>query len=184
MKQQSFVLLLSYFLVSQAEAAFSMKAGLWEHKFDIKSKDGQAEKALGQMQKHLAEMPPEQRKKIEDMMASKGIQMGSNASTVKICLSKEQAQDFKIPQSQNDDCKQEVIHKSDKSIKMKFVCLDKNSKPQTTGEAEITLKDSTHYVGAGVINTTRMDKKETMTINQSGKWLSADCGDIKPIVYK
>jgi hypothetical protein len=49
-------------------AAQNMKPGLWEMSTQMKG-DGQMGAAMAEAQKELANMPPEQRKMMQDMMA-------------------------------------------------------------------------------------------------------------------
>ena len=58
----------------------------------MKTQGGQMENAMAQMQQQLANMPPEQRKMVEQMMAKQGLGMGNKANSVKVCISKEQAE--------------------------------------------------------------------------------------------
>ena len=41
------------------------------------------------------------------------------------------------------------------------------------------IRDS--YSSKSVMNTTVEGKPERMTMDQTGKWLSADCGALKPV---
>lgn len=162
-------------------AASGMKAGLWEHSFTMKSKSGQLEKNMAEMKKQMEKMPAEQRKFMEELMAKQGLGLTSGMNSVKVCISKEQADNLEIPQKQSDNCTQEITSRTDKSVKMKFDC--KGSNP-SSGEGEFTLTSPTAYSGKAVINTTTMGKPDRMDMDQKGKWLSADCGSIKPIPTK
>jgi hypothetical protein len=50
-------------------SAQSMKPGLWEHSFTMKSQSGKMEQGMAEMQQQIAAMPPEKRKQMEQMMA-------------------------------------------------------------------------------------------------------------------
>lgn len=165
--------------MSSANAA--MKPGLWEHSFTMKSESGKVEKALADMQKQMASMPAEQRKMMEEMMAKQGLGIGGKTNAVKVCVSKEQAEKLEFPQHQNDNCKQEVIKRTANSVKMKFNCTGKSV---TSGEVDFNLIDSGNYTGKAIITTNHSGKNEQMIMDQKGKWLSADCGNIKPAVHK
>jgi len=83
----------TFLLIStQASAQVRMRPGLWEHSFTVKSQSGQMEKAMADMQQQMASMPPEQRKMMEDMMAKQGMSMGAQGRSVKMCITKEQAE--------------------------------------------------------------------------------------------
>lgn len=152
-----------------------MRHGLWEHSFTMKSQSGEMEKTMSEMQQQLAGMPPEQRKMMEQMMASQGMSLGPNNQTVRICISKEKAAQGLVPQ-QDGNCSQEVIERRGNTVKMKFTCA---GNPPSSGEGEITFSSPTAYTGKSIINTTVQGKPERMTVEQRGKWISYDCGNIR-----
>ena len=173
-----FVFLATSSLISSVSAMESMKPGLWEHSFTIKSQSGQVEKGLADMKKSMAKMPPEQRKMMEEMMAKQGMGVSDKGTSVKVCISKEQAEKLDIPQSQDSNCKQEILSRTSKNIKIKFTCT---GNPSSTGEGEFTLINPGAYVGKAVVNTDSNGKKDRLDMDQKGKWLAADCGAIQPI---
>ena len=162
-------------------SAEKMKPGLWEHSFTMKSKTGDVEKGLEQMKKAMAKMTPEQRKMMEDMMAKQGMGMSDKGTSVKVCISKEQAENLEIPQNQEDNCEQEILKRTPNSIKIKFTCTGESN---STGEGEFTLVNSTSYVGKAIVDIESKGNKDRLNMDQKGKWLSADCGSIKPIKNK
>lgn len=157
--------------------AQSVKPGLWEHSWSMKSSSGQMEKAMAQMKAELAKMPADQRKMMEQMMAKQGVGMSGDVSKVKLCLSPEQARNLDLPAG-DGKCQQTVTQRSSGSIKSTFVCA---GPPPSRGEGEMTLKGDTAYTGKSVIDTTIDGKPERMNMEVTGQWLSADCGAIKPI---
>ncbi len=159
-------------------AVSNMKPGLWEHSFVIKSDSGKVEKALADMKKKLADMPPEQRKMMEEIMASKGLGISGKGNNVKVCISKTQAENLDIPQNQGQNCKTEVIDRTDTHVKMKFTCTGGS---ETSGTGEFTLTSPTSYTGNALVNTKVKGAQERMDIDQKGKWLSANCGNIKEV---
>jgi hypothetical protein len=78
----------------------------------------------------------------------------------------------------NDQCKQEVIKRSASTMQFKFTCA---GQPPTSGEGEVTFSSPTAYTSKSIVNTSVEGKPERMTMDQSGKWLAADCGAVKPI---
>ncbi len=158
-------------------SAQSIKPGLWEHSFTMKSQSGQMEKGMADMHKQLAEMPPAQRQQIEKMMAQQGVGMGAQTNTTKVCISPEDAARLDLPQP-GGHCKQEITQRSGSTMKFKFSCAGQHP---TSGEGEITFTSPTAYSSKSVVNSTVQGKPERMTMDQTGKWLSADCGTIKPV---
>ena len=164
-------------LLSSTAAAQNLKPGLWEVTQNMQGGGGAGEAASAQarMQKEMAAMPPEQRKKIEEMMAKQGMKSGAGGMSTRVCMTKEMAERNEVP-AQKGDCKTTKQTKSGNTMKFAYACAN----PPSTGEGEYTYMGSEAYKSKMVINTTRAGKPETMTMEGSGKWLGADCGSIKP----
>jgi hypothetical protein len=156
-------------------SAQTLKAGLWEHTVAMKSQSGEMEKALAEMQKQLAAMPPAERKQMEQMMGAQSV--GPKANTVKVCVTREDSERMFMPQ-QGGQCTQQAVQRSAGTVKVKFSC---SGNPPTSGESEMTLLGDTAYTGKTLVNTTAHGKPEQLTMDQSGKWLGADCGTVKPL---
>ena len=163
-------------LVCFGAHAQSQAPGLWEHTVNMKSQDGQMERAMAEMQKQMAAMPPEQRKQVEAAMASRGVKMGENGTTAKVCISKEQAARAAEPHM-NGNCTNSDVQRSGKTVKFKFECTAPRA---SSGEGEWTFVSDKSYTGKVTTTSTIAGKPQQMTIDMGGKWLSADCGDVKP----
>jgi hypothetical protein len=162
--------------------AQSMKPGLWEITHKMGSSSGEMEKAMADMQKQMAEMTPEQRKMMQDMMAKQGGGMSpgmgaGGASSMKVCISKEMAERNEVGSSQQGDCKQTNSARSGNTMKFAFTC----SNPQSSGEGQVTFVSPEAYTMKMTSNTMMRGKAEKMTMDASGKFLSSDCGNIKPM---
>jgi hypothetical protein len=151
--------------------------GLWEHTMNMRSQGGEMDKAMAEMQKEMAAMPPEQRKQMEQMMSGRGVSIGPKGTTVKVCISKEQAARPAEPKLA-DGCTQQVDRRSGNTVRFKFDC----TKPEpSSGEGEMTFQSDKAYTGKSTLTTQAKGKAgQQMSMEMSGKWLSADCGDIKP----
>jgi len=79
-------------LSSFAAAAQGMAPGLWEHSVKFKSQSGEMEKSKAEMQAEMASLPPDQRKMVEQMMAKKGMSFDAEGTTLRVCVTKEQAE--------------------------------------------------------------------------------------------
>lgn len=176
-----------------------MKPGLWEHKFKMDARgQGSAQKAqaeqmanaMAEMKKQMANMPPEQRKMMEDMMAqqgitvsdkgvempSQGVQITKDGTTVKACLTQEEIDRGELPKS-DDNCEEKITQTAPNILKVTYIC---NGDQPSRGEGTIVFQNNKAYTG-DVSYTTSIDgKTETFNATQSGKWLSSNCGDIKP----
>lgn len=150
--------------------------GLWEHSFKMKSQDGELEKGMAEMQKQMAAMPPDQRKQIEQMMASRGLSMGAQGTSVKVCVTKEDVARKAEPQFR-EGCTQQVVQRSANFMKVKFQC----TRPQPmSGEGEMNFISDKAYTGKSTLTSQADGQARQMTMETAGKWLAADCGDVKP----
>jgi hypothetical protein len=165
----------SFFATAQ-----TMKPGLWEVNNKMTSQSGEMEKGMAEAQKQLASMPPEQRKMMEDMMAKQGVGMGAGGGpgmSAKVCLTKEMVDRNEVA-AQQGDCQQTNSSRAGNTMKFSFVC----TKPPSSGEGQVTFVSPEAYTMKMTINSTVKGKPETMKMDASGKFLSSECGNIKPIV--
>ena len=177
---RKFVIAAAALAAGSAFAQAQMKPGLWEITQKMQSGSGQMEQQMAQMQQQMANMPPEQRKMVEQMMAQRGMKMGTaggNGMTMKICMTQEMVEHNQIPSEQRGDCKTTMQPRVGNTVKMSFTC----NNPPSTGEGQYTVTSSDTYAMKMVVNTSVQGKPETVTMDGTGKWLGADCGDIKPI---
>ena len=161
-----------------ASAQQSMKPGLWE----ISNKMGgspEMDQAMAKMQAQMASMPPEQRKMMQDMMAKQGVSMGAGGAggmTAKVCMTREMVERKEFPQ-QHGDCKQTTSPMTGNTMKFSYVC----TQPPSSGEGQVTFVSSEAYTMHMDITSSARGKPEKMTMDANGKFLSSDCGAIKPI---
>src|SRR3569832_762981 len=160
-------------------SAQSLKPGLWEstHKTQFAG-DSQMAQQMAQAQQAMANMPPEQRKMMEDMMKSRGVSMNMGAGgamTVKYCMTKEMAERKEVP-AQRGDCKTTQQPMGGGKFKMSFTCTN----PPSSGEGEVTFASPEAYSMRMSVNTTVQGKPEKMNMEGSGRWLAADCGNDQP----
>lgn len=171
------IAVLALFIAPQGWSAdLKLRPGLWEHTFTMKTQSGEMEQAMSQMQKELASMPPEQRKMVEQMMAAQGVGIGPKGNTIKVCITKEDAERDYVPQK-DGDCRQQVVKRTGNTMKFKFDC---SGDPPSSGESEVTFLNPKAYTGKTTVNTKVDGKPERMDMTQAGKWLSDDCGNVKP----
>jgi hypothetical protein len=186
--------------VVEADAIkLDMKPGLWENSFKMtgdSAKEMQAvqgeqmKQAMEQMKQQLANMPPEQRKQMEAMMAQSGmklndegvsfkndkVKVSSEGSVVKECITKEQIAKGELPE-ENEDCKTTLTQISKNHFKSKHVCTGDSA---SVGESDVVFHSPTHYTGKGKSTQTINGLPHTVEVAMEGKWLSKDCGDILP----
>ena len=177
LKNLSVCLMLAF--VGGHAAAQNMKPGLWEMSTQMKG-NGQMGEAMAEAQRELANMPPEQRKMMQDMMAKQGVNIAAGpGGTIlsKMCLTREMVELNQMPVHEKGNCTNTVSNQSAAGMNMKFVCTD----PAATGEGRVNFKGDSAYDMKMTMNTTHQGKAMTTTMDASGKWLGADCGAIKPL---
>ncbi|GGY73447.1 hypothetical protein GCM10011613_18220 [Cellvibrio zantedeschiae] len=179
-----------------------MKPGLWEHTFKLNEgsigaitgvQQEQVSQAMDEMKKQMANMSPEQRKMMEDMMAKQGIKISDkgidmtsqnlhiskDGTIIKVCVTQAQIDSGELPQAEN--CEQKVTQVSANVFKSTFAC--KGEHP-VNGEGQIVFQSNKAYTGTTKVTTEVNKKVQTIEGTQSGKWLSSDCGDVKPLPPK
>mgnify|MGYP006144956407 CR=1 FL=1 len=173
------VLSATLLLGSGAALAQTTRPGLW----DIQHKmggDPEIDRAMAEMQKQLAAMPPAQRKQMEAMMGQQGVSMAPGSKggmALKICITPEMAARQEMPSQTEGDCTTTIHSRSASTLKMSYVCKN----PPSSGEGTYTFSSDTAYTMKMVMKTTRQGKPASMTMEGQGKWLSADCGTVKPM---
>jgi hypothetical protein len=179
MKSTSLLLAAAALAFAAGACAQSTKPGLWEIANKMQSSSGEMEKAMANMEKQMAGMSPEQRKQMQDMMAKQGMSMAPGAGggmSMKVCITREMAERNELPQQQQGDCKTTQSPRSGNTMKFSYVC----TQPPSSGEGVMTFTGDTAYTMKMNTTTTVKGKAEKMSMDASGKWLSADCGNIKP----
>lgn len=176
-----------------------MKPGLWEHRIKLIGGDSaaaqtqQMQSAMDEIKKQMENMPPEQRKMMEDMMAQQGmkfsdqgvsmqnnkVQISKDGTVVKQCITQAQIDKGYMPESA-DNCSPTITKLSNTKYKMAYACKDQNN---TKGEGEIEFTSSTAYKGKAHFVNQESGTAQRYDTEQSGAWLSSDCGDIKPEAY-
>jgi hypothetical protein len=156
-------------------SAQTMKPGLWE--IHNKMKGGGTDDAMAELQKSMAQMSPQQRKQMEAAMAAQGVKMapGAGAMAMQMCFTREMVERNDVPMQ--DGCKVTQNQRGGKTQKFAFSC----SNPPSSGEGQVTYESPEAYTSRMTVKTTVGGKAETTTMDASGKWLKADCGNVKPV---
>ena len=198
MKKHGFILLgLLSFSAVQADVKMDLKPGLWENTVKL-SGDGaqqmqaaytdEMKQAMEDMKKQMANMPPEQRKMMEEAMAASGVQlkedgmvfdggkvsMTKDATIVQNCVTQEELDKGLLPES-GENCKSTLTQVDKKRYKSTEVCTGESP---STSEGELELHSPTHYTGKGKTTHTIDGKAVEMAFTMEGKWLGSDCGDV------
>ena len=161
-------------LVGLAHAQSGMAPGLWETRMSMKN--AQMDEAKAQMQAQMAAMSPDQRAMVEKMMASHGVAPGGQPSSVRVCVSKEQASRGSLPQT-DARCTQQEVSRSGNTVKYSFSCSGEHP---MSGTGEFTLASPKSWTMHAVADTTVQGKPQHVEMDTAGTWVSDACGDVKP----
>lgn len=158
-------------------AAVNMRPGLWEMSSKITPDNPQAAAAMAEAQKQMANMPPEQRKMLESMMAKQGVGLSMNGDGVKVtyCVTREMAERHEFPTGQQGKCTNNATPTAN-GMNVSFTCTN----PPSSGSGQVTFQGDTAYTTTMNVTTTARGKPESMSVNSSGHWLGADCGSKAP----
>lgn len=159
--------------------AQTMKPGLWSLSNSMTSSDPQVAQAMSAMQQQMANMSPEQRQQMQKIMQQNGMQLdigAGGALQTKLCMTRAMAERKEFPVQQGD-CKQTFTQQSPTRGHIAFTC----TKPKVSGEGEVTADSDTSYRADMKIRSDEEGRNRVVDMNVTGKWLSADCGNIRPI---
>ncbi|WP_338849452.1 DUF3617 domain-containing protein [Massilia sp. W12] len=166
--------------LSLAQAADTVNPGLWEVTSKMQSSDSAENKSMEEARKHLQNVPPEQRKMIEEMMAKQGMplpKMGKDGMVMKICLTPDMVKQRKGLVETRDKCSTKIENAVNGKMKFSTVC----SKPPSKTEGEVSLISASQYSVVSNTTSSHQGKSTTHTVNLQGKWLANDCGSVKPV---
>jgi hypothetical protein len=152
-----------------------IRPGLWELNNRVSSPDPQMQSAMTQMQAQLANMSPEQRQSLQQMLDRNGVQIklgAGGALQSRMCMTPEMIARQELP-IQEGNCTQNTTPLSGNRLKIAFSC----TKPRTSGEGEMTMDSDTSYRARVKI---RSEERGTVDMDVNGKWLGADCGSVRP----
>jgi len=162
-----------------AVSAFAgdMKPGLWE----VSTQNS----ALSEMEQQMANMSPAERQQMEAIMAQQGIKIGGGRITSKVCITPEMAnrssEDMakRAAKSLQEDgnCTVKVSPRAGKTVTSSFNCTGKEP---ISGKSEMTYHSDTSYS----MKMRTVHAGQNTDMQSSGRWLGADCGNVKPMPSK
>ena len=165
--------LLITLLTLNAQAALQMNPGLWEVKSIIKA-DGQVVDPQAGLKKLMTKMTPERRKRFETAMAAN---LSSNG-LMQVCFTKDMlANEGAFMQEESKSCDLQFADRTATKVSMTFKC-----KNGSNGNANWNIKSGGKAYDGQMNFTYKTGKKSEVT--HEGKWVSADCGKVKPVNFK
>ncbi len=152
---------------SSALAAGHMKPGLWE--MSMKS----------DMMKKMPKMPPEQLAKMREMGLNIPDRQDGGVVT-KVCMTKEMTDRDQPPHSNHGQagCEAKNMQQSDSGYSLELVCDGENMKG--VGKVKGTYSGNNSFASTYDFKGVSHGKPVEQHMESSGKWLSADCGSVKP----
>ena len=154
--------------IAHAQVA-PIKPGLWQIKVE-RDVDGQK---APDMSEHLKNMPPEQRAQMEAMLKQRGVDVSGNV--MKVCQTREMLDTRKFVNPM-PDCKTTFSTQNDSAWKSHTSC----GQLHLESDSEVLFANSENYS----VKTVSVTRTGSRTINsnmtRTAKWLSSECGDIKP----
>lgn len=162
-------------------ATAPIKPGLWEMRSEQMLIDGKPLPDMSaQMEQAMKNMPPQMRAQMQAKMKSMGVEvtggMGGAGTTVKVCLSKEMVEQDRWQNTQSG-CTTKTMTRSGNTLKWAVQC----TQPPAHGEGTTTFNGMDAFSSQVSMTSQRDGRNSTMNMKSSGKWLGANCGDIKPV---
>ncbi|MCE3602954.1 DUF3617 domain-containing protein [Massilia sp. P8910] len=172
-------------LAPASAATQTMKPGLWENTSKSTSQNAEIAKAMAEMQKHMKSMTPAQRKEMENAMGKSGpanFTLHDDGSvTMKMCITQKMIDDsagnYVGPQSGNCTHKKGPMVGGTQSFS--YTCTN----PPSSGEGKISYQADS-YSSTMTMTSSAAGAMGNMTMASTGKYLGANCGDVKPIDSK
>jgi len=167
--------------------SFGLKAGLWESRIVKMTVDGQdrtgaMSQASSRMQAAMANMPPEQRARMEAMMKDQGGgATGPNGAT-RMCISEEMANSEKPFTSPGKDehCQPASITHSGNRTTYSITCTAYGQ--TSTGKGEAIATGDTISTKLDMTSKSATGETHERHMETEMKFLGTDCGGLKPIM--
>lgn len=153
------------------------KPGLWES--STRTEIGGKPMTMPQIpESALAKMPPEQRAQVEAMMKS-----GRNGGPMvtKVCMTQESLRAGAFGRH-DKPCTTKVVSSSATRQVLHVECAQQQAK--SAGDITVEALDPQHIKGTVLMKSSVAGQTRDMKTTFESKWLSPDCGDVKPVLPK
>ena len=169
--------------IALAQSAPNLRPGLWEESMErMASPDGPGAAAMKQALSGLANLPPEQRRMMEKMMADQGVSLDASGGGVKVsqktCIPPERTRFDRIA-GVPEACRMGYTRRGD-AWSANGRCEARDGQPASQLEGVVTLEGSTAYIGDFTMTQQGVDGAGPVKVKTRGRWISADCGAVKP----
>ncbi|GAB3356899.1 MULTISPECIES: DUF3617 domain-containing protein [Giesbergeria] len=159
--------------------AQNLQPGLWEMNTRAAPGDAGMGQALAQMQQQMAQMPPEQRKQMQAMLAQQGmaVDVGSGGIRSQICITPAMARDDHVVPPQQGDCKTSTPQRAGNTVTVRYECRQ----PVMKGQSTITISSSKAYSVHSENVVQQGGKHISTAMDVDARWLASDCGGLGAI---
>jgi hypothetical protein len=160
----------------------NIKPGLWQLEMTLpgKAKGNPMAGYAEQMKRHMASMPPEQRKEIEATLSdlqARGTEFTGDGLRTKECFTKENIAKFELLGKKGADSCTRKVSPTMGGVNVSMQC----ARPQMKVDAAVKFQGEKAYTFESLATVTGPDGKPmTQKSTGSGTWLSSDCGQVKP----
>jgi hypothetical protein len=149
--------------LSAQKSPLNIKPGLWEMSIKL-------DMAGAMPGVDMSKMPPEQKAKIEALMAAQK----NVPHVVKSCVTQEEIDKYQVSETDKDtSCKTTVTKSSPTLVEITQTC----SGP-AAGSREARIEAPTP-TAMKIVSKATSGRGAGTTVNMDGKWLGADCGETK-----
>jgi len=153
-----------------------VKAGLWEVRMSVLDADGREVPAPEQAA--FSRLSPEARARMAEAMKARGISMPDANGVTKTCLTKALFESGSWQQLASDaGCTTNFFTRSTTTWKWHSSCTTLKSE----SDGETVFSNAERYKTKVTTTSTVSGKAKTSTRMLEGKWIGADCGDVKPL---
>jgi len=160
-----------------------LKLGLWETTTKTEMAGMPAMPTMPAIpEETLAKLPPAQRAQIEARMKAAGGAGGPRTNTVKSCITKESLAHGANFAQTDSSCTSKVINSSSTKQEIHMECARGQTK--MSGDATFERVDAEHVKGTIAMKAAEGSMPINMKTSFETKWLSSDCGDVKPPAMK
>lgn len=157
-----------------AAPSASIKPGLWQVDSKMASPDAATDNAMSMVLQQLGNLPPDQRKQLEAMAASRGMAMptvaADGAVRVTACVTPEMAARKQIPTGQPGDCQSKNTDIAG-GMQVSFTCAN----PKSSGEGKVLFSGDQAFSMQLAVTTSARGTPEQVNVASNGKWLGATC---------
>jgi len=147
-----------------------VKPGLWQMQ-STREVDGK--KAPDPLE-HLKGMPPESRKRMEEIMRQQGVDISGGGT--KMCLNRDSL-DQGTWQGTQSGCKTDFKTRSSSRWAWHSSC----TQPPSESDGEAVFADSENYTVKHASTMTLQGQTQVSQMTITAKWLGTDCGTLKPV---